>query len=233
MVVLMAVVPLYLFIPQWWPPATRHLPELALDRAVPLVPAWALAYGALYLALIVLPALLVREEELQRRTVRAYLFIWLTAYLFFFVIYPTEAPRPERVVGDGFAVWGLATLYGADPPRNCFPSLHVAHSFVSALACRRVHPKIGRLALVSAALVAASTLFTKQHYVVDVIGGVALALAAATLFLRGYPPERTPDEDRLAAPALTLAVGAVCLTGLLGFWLLYLGSGQTHFDFGP
>lgn len=61
------------------------------------------------------------------------------------------------MVGEGFAVWGLRALYRADPPCNCFPSLHVAHSFVSAL-------------------VAMSTVFIKQHYVLDVIAGTATSL---------------------------------------------------------
>ena len=45
---------------------------------------------------------------------------------------------------------------------------------------------LGFMATACAALVALSTLFTKQHYVVDLVGGIALALAGYVLFLRGY-----------------------------------------------
>lgn len=233
MVFLFALVPLYVLMPELFPPREWHVPELALDRAVPLVPLWALVYGALYLFLILLPVVVVRHDPLIRRTVYAYLLVWITAYLFFFWLYPTAAPRPEVVRGEGFAVWGLRALYSADPPYNCFPSLHVAHSFVSALASGRVHRRLGIVATGFAALVALSTLFTEQHYLVDVIAGGVLALIAYALFLRGYPSDRVPELDRRAAPALAVCVGAVAAAGLAGSWLAYLWGGETRFVFGP
>src|SRR2546422_643919 len=83
----------------------------------------------------------------------------------FLLVYPTMPPRPARVIGEGFAVWGLRFLYSADPPYNCFPSLHVAHSFVSALTCYRVHRGVGIAAALCASLIGVSTLYTKQHYI--------------------------------------------------------------------
>ena len=132
MIALMALVPFYLFIAHGAARATVHRPELWLDRILPLQPGWVLVYGALYLFLIILPVFVVREDDHIRRTFLAYLAVWLTAYVCFW-IYPTVAPRPETISGDDFASWGLRFLYDADPRYNCFPSLHVAHSFVSAL----------------------------------------------------------------------------------------------------
>jgi membrane-associated phospholipid phosphatase len=232
MVLLIALVPLYIFIPAIWPPAARYSPVIALDRVIPLLPSWSIVYGALYVFLILLPIFVVRLDDLIRRTVAAYLLIWITAYIFFFLIYPTAAPRPERVVGEGFAVWGLSTLYSSDPPYNCFPSLHVAHSFVSALAAFRVHRKLGWFAVICAALVALSTLFTKQHYVLDVIAGVLLALVAYAIYLRAYPRARIPELDRHAAPALAVCIAGIVLGGLVCYWLAYLWLGETRFDFG-
>lgn len=177
LIILVSLVPLYIFIPEVLTGRTFHVPEVALDRVVPLLPAWSLVYGALYFFLIVLPVLIVREEEYVRRTVHSYLLIWITAYVCF-LVYPTAAPRPAKITGDGFTAWSLTILYSADPPYNCFPSLHVAHSFVSALACSRVHRGVGTAAILSASLVALSTLFTKQHYVLDVIAGIFLAFVA-------------------------------------------------------
>lgn len=233
MVLLFALVPFYVLIPELFPPRTRHVPELALDRALPLIPSWAIVYGALYLFLILLPLFVVRQDELIRRTVYAYLLIWITAYLFFFVVYPTAAPRPDTVIGEGFAAWGLRVLYSSDPPHNCFPSLHVAHSFVSALACSRVHRRLGTIAMISATLVAFSTLLTKQHYVLDVVAGVFLAFAAYGIFLRRYSSDQVSEFDRRVAPALALCVSAVVAVGLATSWLAYIWGGETQSTFGP
>lgn len=233
MVLLVALVPFYILIPEFFPPRTRYAPELALDRAMPLIASWALVYGVLYLFLILLPVFVVRQDQLIRRTVYAYLLVWITSYIVFFVVYPTVAPRPPRVIGEGFAVWGLRALYSSDPPYNCFPSLHVAHSFVSALAVGRVHRRLGIIATICATLVAVSTVFTKQHYVLDVIAGGLLALVAYSIFLRGYTSGQLTEFDRRAAPALALCVSAVVAVGLTAYWFAYLLSGETQFEFGP
>jgi membrane-associated phospholipid phosphatase len=226
MAALVSLVPFYIFIAETMPGRPLHAPELAIDHAVPLLPAWALVYGALYLFLILLPLLVVRQEWLIRRTLLAYLTVWIAAYACF-LAYPTSAPRPAHVAGSGFAVWGLRFLYEADPPFNCFPSLHVAHSFVSAFACARVNRGLGRVALIGASLVGISTLFTRQHYVLDVAAGIGLAGAASVAFLRGGPRDAIPDLDRRIAPAL--AVGVVGILVLVGacFWTAYLVAGRT------
>jgi membrane-associated phospholipid phosphatase len=220
MVVFVLLVPAYIFIADVARFGKASAPAIALDRAIPLQPVWALIYGALYLFLILLPVFVVREDEHLRRTVWAYLSVWITAYVCF-LVYPTMAPRGDTVVGDGFGVWGLRFLYGADPPYNCFPSLHVAHSFVSALTCYRVHREVGIVAIVSASLVAVSTLFTKQHYVADVVAGVLLALVAYGVFIHGLPRERTPELDRRLAPVFALVLMGVSGAGVLGAWVVY------------
>lgn len=214
------IVPSYIVIAELMPGRSLHAPEVALDRAFPLQPTWALVYGTLYLFLILLPVFVVRQRELIRRTLFAYLTIWLVAYACF-LDYPTIAPRPVEVAGSGFLAWGLRFLYSADPPYNCFPSLHVAHSFVSAAACYRVHRGVGIAAGGCAALVGLSTLFTKQHYVLDVVAGVLLAGAAIVVFLRGDLRKDVPAIDRQVAPTLALGVAAIVGLAAACFWVAY------------
>ena len=220
MVVLLGMVPLYIFIAGPHPGRTQHVPAIGIDAAIPLVPAWSLIYGALYFFLIVLPLFVVREEEHLRRTIWAYLSVWITAYLCF-LVYPTVAPRPEAVAGTGFGAWGLRLLYDLDPPYNCFPSLHVAHSFTSALTCFRVHRGVGIAAITSASLVALSTLFTKQHYVLDVIAGALMAVVAYAILVRPQPREQVPEFERHLAPVFAWGIAGCAILSLTGFWVAY------------
>jgi membrane-associated phospholipid phosphatase len=220
MVALVSLVPFYLFIANRAQAGAPHKPALGLDELIPLAPTWALIYGALYAFLIVLPVFVIQQPELIRRTVWAYLTVWSAAYISF-LLYPTVAPRPDTVTGTGFGVWGLRFLYDADPPYNCFPSLHVAHSFVSALACYRVNRTLGFVAITSASLVGISTLFTKQHYVADVIGGIFLAMIAYAIFLRGDSRANVPELDRRLAPFLAAVVAGIVGLGFAGTWVGY------------
>lgn len=220
---LVSLAPMYFVIAifvRTWP---MHRPELALDRAIPLVPAWVLVYGSLYVFVIVLPLLVVRDRARVRRAMQSYLLVMLLSYAIF-LLYPTAAPHDGTVGGDGFAAWALRILYSMDTPYNCFPSLHVAYAFVAAFASRRVHRGVGNCALVWAALIGVSTLFTKQHYVVDVIAGTAAGCLAYALFLRDDAAESLPDRDRALAVRRALTAAGVFAVMIAGFWVAY------HFD---
>ena len=78
--------------------------------------------------------------------------------------------------------------------------------------------------MVAAALVAVSTLFTKQHYVVDVVGGVCLALGAYAVVLRDFPREKTLGVNRRLASVFALAIMCISGAGMAGAWVVYLLS---------
>lgn len=211
-VVLLALVPLYVFIGEATAGRAVHVPELPLDRVIPLQPAWSLVYLSLYL-FVIMPFVLLRNERAIRRTAYAYLLLWLVSYAVF-ILYPTGAPHPLRWRGDGFFGWTLSAIYSADVAYNCFPSLHVAQSVVSAMVVTRINRAIGIGASIWATLIALSTLFTKQHWIADVIGGVLLAVVAYALFLRHLPRD---ERDTRAAPALTKALVVLHLLTIAGF----------------
>ena len=80
MILLVALVPVYLVIANRAQAGGAHAPESVLDGLPPLAPAWALVYGALYAFLILLPAFVVQQHVLIRRTVWACLTVWIVAY---------------------------------------------------------------------------------------------------------------------------------------------------------
>jgi membrane-associated phospholipid phosphatase len=215
-----SLAPMYMVIAMVTRERATHTPYLPLDHAITLQPAWMLVYGSLYVFILLLPVLVVRDRELFRRALKAFLMVMIAGYAGF-LLYPTSAPRPGDVSGDGFAAWTLRIAYAIDPPYNCFPSLHVAYSFVSALACYRVHRGVGAVAALWAALIGVSTLYTKQHYVVDVIVGALTAYVAYALFLRAHSREAVARIDRDAAPGRACVAIGLCGAMVAGFWIAY------------
>ena len=212
--------PLYFVIGHLARDRVTHMPELALDRAIPVQPAWALVYISLYVFIVMLPVLVVRQRELFRRGMQGYLTVMLIAYGGF-LLYPTVAPIPSDVPGEGFGPWSLRLIYNLDVPYNCFPSLHVAYSFVAAFTCHRVHRGVGLAAACWAAMIGVSTLFTKQHYAADVVVGALLACVANVLFIRGFPRDGVPETDRVRAPSRALLAVWIFAVMVAGLWIAY------------
>jgi membrane-associated phospholipid phosphatase len=98
---------------------------------------------------------------------------------------------------------------------------------VSALTCYRLDRRLGYGALLCASLVAISTLFTKQHYIADVVAGIVLAFIAYVVILRGYPRRNVPELDRRLAPVLALGILAAVGLGVVGFWVVYQLAART------
>jgi len=98
-----------------------------------------------------------------------------------FMLWPLTITRPEIGLAS-FSDRLLGALYAADRPTNLFPSLHVSLSFLFALAVGHARPRLRPWMIAWAALIAVSTLFTRQHYLVDVVAGVAVAWAGWGIF---------------------------------------------------
>lgn len=223
MVALFALVPMYLVVGEFVSTGrTLHVPEIGLDRAMALRPEWSLVYLSLFLAAF-LPVFVIHQQELVRRTIFAFIFVWVVA-LAMFIAYPTLGPRPAKVGGDDFAAWTLRLIYSSDHRYNCLPSLHVAQCFVAAFACGRVHRGVGAAALAWAFLVAVSVVYTKQHYVLDAVSGALLAGAAYVLVLRSYPRDAVPRYERIHAPLLATCAAAIYGATAMFLWVLYLAG---------
>ena len=84
-----------------------------------------------------------------------------------------------------------------------------------------MHRGVGIAAAVWAALIGVSTLYTKQHYVADVIAGALSAYVPYALFLRRYPREAATEIDRRRAPVRALVVIGIFAIMVAGFWVAY------------
>jgi membrane-associated phospholipid phosphatase len=112
--------------------------------------------------------------------IEAYLISFLTATIISYIIYltlPTFVIRPE-VRSQDYLSKAIVVLYQNDYPHNAAPSGHTFYTLISFLYIKLWHPKFQGISLTIALLIIASTLLTKQHYVLDVISGLILGFIA-------------------------------------------------------
>ncbi len=93
-----------------------------------------------------------------------------------FIVFPTEITRPEIT---GNSVFDLITkfIYACDSPTNLFPSIHCLESwlcFRSAITCKKTGKTYFVVNLIFTVMVCASTVFVKQHCIVDVAAGICV-----------------------------------------------------------
>ena len=86
--------------------------------------------------------------------------------------------------------WAVSVVYRLDPPYNLFPSLHLSVAALAALSAWKASRAYGAAVACGVVLIGVSICTVKQHFVLDGLGGLALAGAAYAALLRPY--ERAP-----------------------------------------
>lgn len=163
----------------------------SFDRAVPFMPQWVVIYILSY------PFWVISYAITSKKTSKEFWYRFAFADMLarvvcgiIFVAFPTTNIRPD-IVGTGLMDLAMKFIYYMDVPYNLFPSIHCLASLMCYLGIRKCQdvPKWYKgFTLLFAVLIFASTQFTKQHYIVDVIGGVAIALICFAISTRtdGY-----------------------------------------------
>lgn len=148
----------------------------ALDQLIPFVKYFVLPYMAWYpFVIITLLWLMKLQPRLYATTLISCLLGLIICYIFF-IFAQTTTPRPSISDQDIFSQMVLL-VYRADKPYNSFPSIHVLICFVLYQACTKLNTQAPIFIIyvrVSAMLIIISTLFIKQHTILDVAGGLIL-----------------------------------------------------------
>jgi membrane-associated phospholipid phosphatase len=166
------VIALYLL-----PSRLQLRPAITLDRS--FIDAWVPFLGWtiwVYLSeypFMVLALWLGTDDRERSRLFYAFI-LAATIGLVIFVLWPTAVAR-ESPGSDGLTGLLWRWLYSVDTPANALPSLHVANTCLAAARLRWCGGGWRVIAPVWAVLIVLSTLTTKQHYAIDIAGGVALA----------------------------------------------------------
>lgn len=155
------------------------------DRSIPLIPSFVFIYFVCYAFWIINYIMIGR---ISREHCLRFVFADMTSRVvcaIFFILIPTTNIRPE-IIGSGLSDNLMRYLYVIDSPENLFPSIHCLVSWFCYIGIRgqKKVPLWYRIfSCVFAILVCISTQVTKQHYFMDVIGG--LAIAEITYYIAG------------------------------------------------
>lgn len=155
----------------------HHNIASALDNRIPFIPQFLIIYVSCYLFWIVNYILIARQDKERCYQFFTADFLSRIICLIFFVVFPTTNIRPN-VAGPGFWNLGMRILYTLDTPVNLFPSIHCLVSWFCYIGLRRddrVPLWYRRFSCIAAVSVFLSTLFVKQHVLIDVAGAVILA----------------------------------------------------------
>jgi membrane-associated phospholipid phosphatase len=144
------------------------------ELAIPLWPSAVLVYDSLYVLLLLAPFVVRTAEAFRHLAVAAALAIVIAGIVF--LLLPAELGFARPAVTGPFAkMFAITDRVNLD--YNLVPSLHVALAVLCVQAFWRVSSLLVRVVLALWALaLAASTLLTHQHHVLDVVTGAALAV---------------------------------------------------------
>jgi len=162
--------------------------QTVIDVNIPRLPVFAIPYIAflpLFWATMVYAFI---KNKSFRRLACSVVIINLVAYLVY-LFFQTYVPRLPVESNDFFSGL-LKFIYTTDQPYNCFPSLHVALSASAATYFMFIKYKMRWLFLAIAILISLSTLFVKQHFILDVLSGAALGVGVTWFLFKLKRPNK-------------------------------------------
>lgn len=153
---------------------THYNLSTTIDNKIPLLTVFVIFYISAYAEWIIGFILIARENrKICYKFLSAELIAKLLCLICFLII-PTTINRPE-ILGNGICNFLTKIIYMFDEPVNLFPSIHCLESwmcFRGALNLKKVPKCYKWIILVISLLVFASTVFIKQHVVIDILGGI-------------------------------------------------------------
>lgn len=178
-------------------------PKIPLDDKIPLIPEF------IYIYWLTWPVALFTFFYLAYKDKKAFFNLFITlivSYLvsgFIYFFAQTYFTKPE-LAGNSFTEKLLKLTWGSCEPINCFPSQHCFMAFAIIIACfsgKKLNWFFRVFGTAFGLAVALSTLFCKQHFILDVFVSfdiMFLVWALAYTFKYGEKTARRVERRQLA-----------------------------------
>lgn len=171
---------------------------IPLDYQIPFIKYFSPIYSVVYIVPVISFFVLWKSYEGIKAGFKCFMGAGVVCLLFY-VFFPVAfTERATLVPPYDFFENVVRFFYWVDKPYNCFPSLHVALAFISAQMVDKFRPRFSRIFYSYAILVSLSTLFIRQHYILDLVAGAGLAYGLGWFFI----PKETGEESAMAEEAV-------------------------------
>ena len=162
----------------------KYIIHAPLDDLIPFNEWFVIPYCSWFLLLVAVTALLWWKDTASYDKLCLMMFSGMTFCLIVYMLLPNGLdlrPTVEEIGRSNPAMWVMQLLWKADASVNVCPSIHCQSTACMAIAISKSklaeeRPVLRPIALVWAALICLSTVFTKQHSVLDVVCGLTVAV---------------------------------------------------------
>lgn len=174
---------LFLFVERFYPVADYTSIYCPADDLIPFCEWFVLPYMFWFVYLVGMhPYTLLYDVEAFKKMMR-FIIITYTVTIIIYLIFPTcQNLRPTAFERDNFLTRFMAGFYEFDTNTNVCPSIHVIGTlavFFTALHSKSIRGFWVKFAFAAAALlICASTVFLKQHSIIDVLAALPICAVA-------------------------------------------------------
>lgn len=199
---------------------TNHYDLLTfLDAQIPFIPQFIWIYHTIIPTAVITSLILFQKKELFLSLTYANIFAG-TILCLFYILFPSFYPREGYIDTTTISGLFLELTRRVDGAHNTFPSGHVTFSwllafFVGLTQKGKQYSILKVIYFGWAILISISTLTLKQHFLIDVVFGVALAGVIFYIFRSVYSIHRpvnlfTTDAELISSRASSKEVPVDC-----------------------
>jgi len=160
-------------------PVKDHLIVNAIDHKIPFIPLFGLIYVSWFFAIIIVPLVLNKYKKSELKKHYWNVIIAIAVCALFYLFYPTTSDiRPDFQVKGLFTLTCYLVYFFDGPMANLFPSMHCLMCFyyIYYVIFNKEIDKRWRIGIfIWSVLIILSTLFAKQHVVIDVVGALVFS----------------------------------------------------------
>ena len=173
---------LFLFVERFYSVGSYHVMHCRADDWIPFCELFLIPYLLWFVCLVGIHLYTLLYDIRNFKRMMRFIMITYSFAILVYLLYPTcQELRPATFARDNLLTRFMAAFYRFDTNTNVCPSIHVIGSLAvlfTALHCRGLGPASKAALAVLAVLMCISTVFLKQHSLIDVAAAIPVCLLA-------------------------------------------------------